>query len=103
MVLKKLERILEKLTNLKNSAYVHFVFFDLAQKRQIIKEDNSKFLELVLENLLVEAKIDLDGDFVKTFAELVGKISPGFEMSPVVGFLELFQEASLELEYFRFY
>ena len=75
-----------------------FVFFNLTQKRKIIKENNSKFLELILEDLIIDAKLDLGGEFVKTFGELVGKISPGFELSPVIGFLELFQEASLELE-----
>ena len=54
------------------------VFFDLARKRKIIKEDNSKFLELILEDLFIDARVDLDGEFVRTLGELIGKVSPGF-------------------------
>ena len=99
VMLKNFEKMLQKLNKLDNSLEINFTFFDLNRKRQLIKEDSTRFCALALENLTIDAKLDIDGEFVKTLGALIGKISPGFQESPIIGFLELFEETSFNIEY----
>lgn len=41
----------------------------------------------------------MDQDFVKMAGELIAKVSPGFDDSPLMGFMDLFSEAGMHLEY----
>lgn len=78
------------MTTLHNSLHINFIFQDLTAKRAKILEDNSRFCYLALENLLIDAKLSLDSEFVKILGESVAKVSPGFDKSPIIAFLDLF-------------
>ena len=56
----------------------------------------------MMENMELEACIELDPSFCKVLGELISKISPGFDQSPLMGFLDLFSEAGINLEYLYF-
>jgi hypothetical protein len=98
VILKKLEKMLEKMTSLQNEVYANFVFYDLTAKRKLLLEKQVEFGALLLENLQVEAFVGLDKEFVSLLGQLIAKVSPGFDQSPLMAFLELFEEANIELE-----
>jgi len=60
---------------------------DLSAKRDLLKDKKVEFGALLLENLQIEAKVSLDENFCKLLGELISKISPGFDQSPLMGFL----------------
>ena len=98
----KLEKMLEKITTLDNEAYLNVRLFDLTEKRKLLVEKKVPFGALLLENMQLEACIELDPNFCELFGELISKISPGFDQSPLMGFMDLFSEAGINLEYFSF-
>ena len=101
-VIRKLEKMLEKITTLDNEAYLNVRLFDLTEKRKLLVEKKVPFGALLLENMQLEACIELDPNFCELFGELISKISPGFDQSPLMGFMDLFSEAGINLEYFSF-
>ena len=99
VVLRKLEKMLGNLTTLDSYFFINVKLFDLTVKRKLLLNKQVPFLALLLENLQIEANLGMDKDFVKVAGELIAKISPGFDDSPLMGFFELFSEAGMHLEY----
>ena len=94
--------MLDKLTTLNNEAYLNVCFYDLTEKRKLLVDKKVPFGALMLENMQLEACVELDPEFCKVLGELISKISPGFDQSPLMGFLDLFSEAGINLEYLFF-
>jgi hypothetical protein len=63
-----------------------------------LKDKKVEFGALLLENFELEAKVALDKNFCQLLGELIAKVSPGFDQSPLMGFLELFEDANVDLE-----
>ena len=92
-ILGKFEKVFKKLTTLDNNLYARARTAGLEKLAERIKNEPLDLLSVILDNAEIEARVDLDLNFVKLFGELIGKISPGFEDSPVIAALQLFEGA----------